>query len=201
MPLNDLSLIVDCHQFMRDDDITYQHDIKGNFLVAGIKPLQHFVSLLPLDDSEFFLEKREAGIVNIGGKGSVSADGVIYEMPALSCTYLGMGTTDVRFYSEDERNPALFLLISLEADFSFPNHMVLITEATSIPSLPDEDGGPVLVYIRPGGIQSCQLQMGIAIGTDPEIVIKNTFDSQVTPVILYSFNYDHPSFIWAFGTR
>ena len=201
MPLNDLSFAVDCHQFMRDGEITYQLDLKGNFIVAGIKPTDHFISLLPLDDSEFFLENREAGIVNIGGKGSVSADGAIYEMNALSCTYLGKGTTDVRFYSADEQDPALFLLISLTADFSYPNHMVPVTEATSLPPHNDDPQSTVLVYIRPQGIQSCQLQMGVAIQADPEFEIYNYFDSQVTTPVLYSFNNDKPSFIWAFGTR
>ena len=183
------------HELLADSQVIFDPASPPFFKVAGLKPLQHFLPL-PKEKGEFFLESREAGIINIGGRGLVGADGVIYEMDALDCVYLGKGTTDVKFFSEDESDPALFIMISVAASFSYPNHLVTKQEATPIETQ-ESGNGSVLVYIRPGGIQSCQLQMGIGIGAEPKILSTPGILEPTAPFICYHFNGVLPSFIWA----
>src|SRR5215218_8199464 len=90
-----------CEGLMQDDAINYVYSHYDRAIVGGVKPVNEIVFLVndPELRAEFFLERRELGIINVGGAGTVSADGVVYEMEKLACTYLGKGTTDVSFSS------------------------------------------------------------------------------------------------------
>jgi 4-deoxy-L-threo-5-hexosulose-uronate ketol-isomerase len=195
MPFQNGDIYPGCLELMKDGEIVFDPAALPGFRVAGIKPMEHFV-LLPLSDpGEFFLENREAGIINFGGKGMVGADGAIYEMDTLDCIYLGKGTTDVKFFSEKEQDPALFLMISVKADFSYPNHLISKTGTIAMDTKM-EGIGSLEVYIRPGGIQSCQLQMGIGSVPDPKDLKELGFLPKSAPFLVYYFSASH-SFIWA----
>lgn len=71
--------------------------------------------------SDFFLERRELGIFNVGGGGAVSVDGEIFKMDKLLCVYVGRGSKDVEFFSDDATHPAAFYLLS------YPGHAVYPT--------------------------------------------------------------------------
>jgi 4-deoxy-L-threo-5-hexosulose-uronate ketol-isomerase len=196
MPLQNADIYPGCFPLMKAGEIVFDPAAPAGFKVAGIKPMEHFVLLPPIDFAEYFLENREAGIINFGGKGLVGADGAIYEMGALDCIYLGKGTTDVKFFSEDEQDPALFFMISVKADFSYPNHLIAKTEATAIDTkIAGQES--CQVYIRPGGNQSCQLQMGTGTGSDPKSLKDLEVMPGSSPFLVYYFNTDPPSFIWA----
>jgi 4-deoxy-L-threo-5-hexosulose-uronate ketol-isomerase len=110
----------------------------------------------------FFCERRELGILNIGGGGVVEVDGKKYEMNKLDCLYVGRGSKDVSFTSKDAAAPAAFYLLSYPAHAAYPT-----TPATTKDATPVELGTPadanrrtIYKYIHMDGIKSCQLVMG-----------------------------------------
>lgn len=115
--------------------------------------------------AQYFLERRELGIINIGGKGTVTADGQTYELGKLDCLYLGKGTKDVQFASADAANPAAYYLLSAPAHATYPN--TLMTAAGAAPvqlgTVATSNQRTIYKYIHEDGIASCQLVMGLTV--------------------------------------
>jgi 4-deoxy-L-threo-5-hexosulose-uronate ketol-isomerase len=110
----------------------------------------------------FFLERRELGILNIGGKGSVSVDGKPYDMENLDCLYVGRGNKELAFTSADPATPAQFYLLSYPAHTTHPTTLAKKSQAAAV-NLGTEataNKRTLYKYIHPAGIQSCQLVMG-----------------------------------------
>ena len=115
--------------------------------------------------ADFFLQRREIGIINVGGKGKVSADGNAYLLNKMDCLYAGKGVKEVSFESEDPAEPAFFFLLSAPAHAVYPVQFLPKEKA-----LPVNTGAPetanartIYKYIHAEGIQSCQLVMGLTI--------------------------------------
>src|SRR5580698_6676717 len=85
-----------------DSKIHWQFTDLDRLAVGGVKPVSP-VQLSPLKQTgtEFFLQRRELGMINIGGPGKVTADGKTFELANLDCLYIGMGTRSVEFASND----------------------------------------------------------------------------------------------------
>ncbi|SFS18653.1 4-deoxy-L-threo-5-hexosulose-uronate ketol-isomerase [Granulicella pectinivorans] len=115
--------------------------------------------------ADFFLERREIGILNVGGAGSVIADGTTYELSKLSCCYVGRGVKDVQFVSADAENPAYFYLLSYPAHKEFPTAMVKFEELQGLALGSSETCNQRTIYktIFKDGIKSCQLVMGFTL--------------------------------------
>jgi 4-deoxy-L-threo-5-hexosulose-uronate ketol-isomerase len=112
--------------------------------------------------AEFFLQRREAGILNIGATGSVTVDGTTYEMANRDCLYLGKGVKDVTFASADPAFPARFYILSYPAHTTYPTMLAKRGDATPV-HLGSKTGcneRTIYKYIHREGIQSCQLVMG-----------------------------------------
>ncbi len=111
----------------------------------------------------FFLERRELGAINVGGTGKVIADGETFTLEKLDCIYLPMGTKSVSFASEDTNNPAKFYFLSCPAHAPYPKRMMKSSEATPVNLGTQESSNKRTIYkfIHQGGIQSCQLVMGL----------------------------------------
>ena len=112
--------------------------------------------------SDFFLERREAGILNLGEAGMVTADGVTYAMPRFACLYLGRGTRQVRFASDRAEAPAQFYLQSYPAHARHPNTRALLDEARHLElgSAKEANRRTIHQFIHLEGIRSCQLVLG-----------------------------------------
>jgi 4-deoxy-L-threo-5-hexosulose-uronate ketol-isomerase len=132
-------------------------------VVGGVMPLK------PVDlpnhketGRAFFLERRELGAINIGGSGTVRADGKVFSLDRLDCVYLPMGTKTVMFESQDAKNPAKFYFLSCPAHAAHPAATMKPKEASPVPlgSPSAANQRTIYKYIHPGGIQSCQLVMG-----------------------------------------
>ena len=103
-------------------------------VLGGAKPVNGSLKLGTYDalKSEYFLERREIGIINVAGAGKVVADGETYEVEKLSCVYLGKGTKEVIFSSDDAQDPACFFLLSSPAHHTFENKMFTKEEVQRI---------------------------------------------------------------------
>jgi 4-deoxy-L-threo-5-hexosulose-uronate ketol-isomerase len=150
-----------------EDKVTVVYSHYERLIVGGVKPVNTAVSLPTYDalKSEYFLERREIGIINVGGKGKISVDGAEYSLDTLSCLYVGKGSKAVSFLSEDSAAPALFYLLSTPAHKEYPT-----TLFTKEQAFPMTIGAPetsnhrtVYKYIHKDGIDSCQLVMGLTI--------------------------------------
>jgi len=112
--------------------------------------------------SDFFFERREGGIINIGGSGSITVDGTDYTIAKGECLYIGRGSQVVSFASADANDPAVFTLLSYPAHKEYPTTFAAREDATRL----DLGSGDtcnertIFQYIHENGIQSCQLVMG-----------------------------------------
>ncbi len=112
--------------------------------------------------AEYFTERREVGVLNIGGPGRVIVSGESYALGNLDCLYIGRGNESVVFTSEDAANPAEFYLLSYPAHKEYP---VALSRKVDLETL--ELGAPetcnrrtIRKHIWMGGVKSCQLVMG-----------------------------------------
>jgi 4-deoxy-L-threo-5-hexosulose-uronate ketol-isomerase len=109
-----------------------------------------------------FTERRELGILNIGGDGSVEVNGAAYELKKLDALYVGRGNELVRFLSRDSSSPAEFYLLSYPAHTSYPVLKVesRSVEASVLGSAETANHRKVNRLIQLDGVRSCQLVMG-----------------------------------------
>ncbi|TCJ17687.1 5-dehydro-4-deoxy-D-glucuronate isomerase [Flaviaesturariibacter flavus] len=115
--------------------------------------------------ANFFLERRELGIINVGGAGTVTAGSESYELGKLECLYVGRGTETVTFRSTDPTQPAVFYLLSAPAHTTHPTRKFTRDEAApvTVGDAATSNHRTIYKYIHADGIQSCQLVMGLTI--------------------------------------
>lgn len=146
-------------------NMTYSHI--DRIIVGGVLPVKQELSLEAGKEIgvSFFLERREIGIINIGGKGSIKADGTEYQLEGRDGIYIGKGTKEIVFSSVDSSNPAKFYFNSAPAHASYPTTKVSIEKANPIKlgSLEESNKRTIYQYIHPDVMQSCQLVMGVTI--------------------------------------
>ncbi|MBS7566670.1 5-dehydro-4-deoxy-D-glucuronate isomerase [Mucilaginibacter sp. Bleaf8] len=152
---------------MQDDKLTTVYSHYDRLIIGGVKPVNSTVTLdnHPELMAEYFLERRELGIINVGGNGVVVADGQTYEMDKLSCLYLGKGTKDVTFKSTDANAPAVYYLLSSPSHKEYPNRLMMKEEASPV-QLGDtltSNKRTIYKYIHLDGIRSSQLVMGLTV--------------------------------------
>lgn len=151
------------------DDIILVYTHVDRFIVGGILPMGTTFIKLEADKkemgSEYFLERREIGIINVGGKGTVTVDGAAYSMEPKDGLYVGLGAKEVLFSSEDKNQPARFYLNSTPAHHAYPTVKVAISEVSPnhLGSLTNSNERTIYRYVHTGGIKSCQLVMGMTL--------------------------------------
>ena len=117
--------------------------------------------------AKYFLERREMGIINIGGKGTVTVDGKAYEFKYRDGMYVGMGAKEITFASADASDPAKFYFNSAPAHKTYPTVFIdpekdiLPQNKLELGKLEDANHRILRKYILPGQVESCQLEMGI----------------------------------------
>ena len=156
-----------CENLMRIDDITYIYSHYDRMIIGGVKPVKKAVALKNNAElrSEFFLERREIGIINVGGNGLVTVDGTSFELNKLECLYAGKGVKDISFKTVNENEPAVFFLLSAPAHQSYPTTKFTKEQASpvSLGSPATSNERTIYKYIHADGIQSCQLVMGLTV--------------------------------------
>ncbi len=152
---------------MRDGAIALVYTHYDRVIVGGAKPGAQPVALPNEAElrANYFLERRELGIINVGGRGHVVADGQSYELNKLDCLYVGKGVQSVSFASADPQQPACFYLLSAPAHQAYPTTLLKKEEAASstVGSLETSNHRTIYKYIHAEGIQSAQLVMGLTI--------------------------------------
>ena len=115
--------------------------------------------------SEYFLERRELGVLNVGGAGSVVVDGKSFEMGKLDCLYISRGSKSVTFSSKSGEVPACFYLLSYPAHADYPTAMVRFKDLQGLTLGSVETCNKRTIYkaIYKEGIKSCQLVMGFTL--------------------------------------
>ncbi|WCF06445.1 5-dehydro-4-deoxy-D-glucuronate isomerase [Paenibacillus thiaminolyticus] len=151
-----------------DNEIQMVYSHVDRYITGGVLPTTKTVKL-EADAKEmgadYFLERREIGIINVGGEGVITVDGVAYDMEPRDCLYIGMGSKDVTFASKEAARPARFYFNSTPAHKTYPTEKVAISKATPqhLGSLSSSNERTIYKYIHRDGVQSCQLVMGMTL--------------------------------------
>jgi 4-deoxy-L-threo-5-hexosulose-uronate ketol-isomerase len=136
-------------------------------IVGGVCPTDNELQLKVTKELgvDFFLQRREMGIINIGLKGIVSVDGKEYVLEKKECLYIGMGSKKVSFKSSDRNNPAKFYFNSTPAHSAYPIVRLSTKDAQSLHlGTPDQANvRTIYQFIHPKVLNSCQLVMGITV--------------------------------------
>ena len=152
---------------MQDDVIRLLYTHYDRVIMGGAKPIGKKLVLETHSElkAAYFLERRELGIINVGGRGKISADGQTQELNKLDAYYIGKGVKEVVFESADPSAPAMFYLLSAPAHASHPVQYMPKEKAlpTDMGSLETSNARTIYKYIHAEGIQSCQLVMGLTI--------------------------------------
>lgn len=147
------------------DNIRMVYSHIDRIITAGLMPVFQELKLEGGKElaSDYFLERREMGCINIGGKGIITIDGVDYEMNPRDGIYIGMGNKEISFKCVDTENPPKFYVSSCPAHATYPIVKIDITKAKKVPCGSVEDCNKRVInqYIHPEVIKSCQLAMGL----------------------------------------
>ncbi len=113
--------------------------------------------------ADFFLERRELGIINIGGPGTVQVDGTDYALRHRDALYVGRGSRDIVLKSDDQDHPALYYFNCAPAHKAYPTKLIKPEECEQVElgSLEESNHRVITKYILPGQVESCQLVMGM----------------------------------------
>lgn len=159
-------LIQDLYQ---PDTVQAVYSHIDRMVVLGIMPVNE---VLPIDKgidiwknfgTEYFLERREAGVFNLGGKGTITADGQSYELGFEDCLYITKGTKEVAFASADPAAPARFYLVSAPAHRAYKTTFLSFADANKRPCGDSATSNKRVInqFIHPDVLETCQLSMGL----------------------------------------
>jgi 4-deoxy-L-threo-5-hexosulose-uronate ketol-isomerase len=149
------------------DDITMVYSDVDRAILGSAVPATRALSLesAPELRADTFCERRELGILNIGGAGTVTVDGADYPMAALDGLYVGRGSKTIRFASDSAQSPARYYLLSYPAHTDYPTVHIKKAEAEPVHMGSVEGSNKRTIYklIHPDGAKSCQLVMGFTV--------------------------------------
>ncbi len=153
--------------FLLEDQINLVYSMYDRYIVGGAVPVNQKLALETIDPikADFFLHRRELGIINIGGAGVIYIDGEAYEIKNKEALYVGMGDKLVEFESKDAQNPAYFYFNSAPAHRAYPDRHVTLDDAqkAEMGSLETSNARTINKLIVNGVVETCQLQMGMTI--------------------------------------
>ncbi len=158
------------------DEIKLVYSHIDRIITGAATPVEKELKLTAGDElrAEYFLQRRELGLINIGGDGVVTVDGKEYVVEHKNGMYIGMGSKDISFRSLDAAKPAKFYLNSAPAHKTYPtvlikregvpeDGVVIIKEENKVACgcLEESNDRVINKYILPGQVESCQLVMGM----------------------------------------
>ena len=146
-------------------EITSSYTMHDRMMTIGIAPGSSPISLPAFNDitkADYFLQRREMGVINVGDEGSVIVDGEKFELQHKECIYVGKGNKEIIFESKNNNTPAEFYINSCPAHAEYPTIKAKLTDANQVHlgSIANSNERTIYQYIHEDGIQSCQLVMG-----------------------------------------
>jgi len=148
------------------DKIHFVHTHYDRYMAGGAMPVDGKLQLqspVELLKESYFLSRRELGLINIGGAGSVEVDGTVYEIGHKEALYVGKGTKEVFFFSKNADEPAKFYLNSAPAHRACPTKRVTMAQANRIElgSMETANHRSINQMLLHKIVETCQLQMGM----------------------------------------
>ena len=155
----------------RPDQVVAVYSHVDRMVTLGCMPVKESVSIDKGIDvwanfgTRYFLERREIGMFNIGGAGTVTVDGTVYELGCKDCLYITMGTKEVRFASADSAKPAKFYMVSAPAHCSYETKLLKLADAAKKPLGDPATSNKRVInqFIHPDVLKTCQLSMGMTV--------------------------------------
>jgi 4-deoxy-L-threo-5-hexosulose-uronate ketol-isomerase len=152
---------------MIEDEVSLVYSHYDRVIIGGVQPVSNTLSLKAHGElrADYFLQRRELGIINVGGEGVVEADGQSFSLSKLDALYIGRGVKEVLFRSADKGSPALFYLLSTPAHKDYESKKCSGQQAmpTTVGDRATANRRTIYKYIHAEGIQSCQLVMGLTL--------------------------------------
>lgn len=149
---------------MTEDEIVLTYSHYDRYIAGSAVPVKD-LTLETIDPLKagYFLERREMGIINVGGNGSIVVEGTAYELGFKDALYIGSGNKEVIFKSVDSKNPAKFYINSAPAHTNYPTKKVSLAEANKLElgTMETANHRTVNQMIIGGVVTTCQLQMGM----------------------------------------
>lgn len=146
------------------DQIKLVYSMYDRLIVGGVFPVTKALTLQPTDDlkAEYFLERRELGIINVGGKGKVTVDGTVYELNNKEALYIGKGSKEVIFDKAENEQP-YFYINSAPAHHTYPTKKVTKNEAeiVELGEAKYSNKRTINKLLVNSVLETCQLQMGM----------------------------------------
>lgn len=147
------------------DEITFVYSMYDRIMAGGAMPVKKALTLEAVDlvKASFFLERREMGIINVGGDAIIEAGGTLYNIAFREALYLGKGTQDVVFKSANPRRPARLYINTCPAHQSFPSRKITLKEAEVVEmgSATESNHRIINKLVHTSVLPTCQLQMGM----------------------------------------
>ena len=155
----------------KKDEVVAVYSHVDRMVTLGCMPVEEVVSISKGIDvwanfgTDYFLERREIGIFNIGGAGKIKADGEVFEMGYKDCLYITKGTKEVTFESNSPDAPAKFYMVSAPAHTSYQTTFIPIEKAAKKPlgSMETSNKRVINQFIHPDILKTCQLSMGMTV--------------------------------------
>ncbi|MBR6093875.1 MAG: 5-dehydro-4-deoxy-D-glucuronate isomerase [Lachnospiraceae bacterium] len=159
-----------------EDEIYLVYSHIDRIITGSAMPVSKELKLEAGDElrAKYFLERREMGVINIGGAGTITIDGKVYKVAHREGMYIGMGAKDILFASDDASKPAKFYINSAPAHTTYPTVLikpegtpeegvVIVSDKNKVElgTLEDSNHRTICKYILPGQVESCQLEMGM----------------------------------------
>lgn len=180
-------------EVFKADDILLVYSHQDRIIAGGVMPVNKTLKLETSDElrAAYFLERRELGIINIGGAGKVILDGKEYAVKPKDGLYVGMGTKEVLFSSMDSKNPAKFYIASSPAHKTYPTYYIDFEKANHRPCGDEATLNKRVInqYIHPDVCESCQLAMGmtdLAVGSGWNTMPSHTHERRME--VYFYFN-------------
>ena len=146
-------------------EISLVYSLYDRYMVGGAMPLDEPLKLVSADDLKagYFLERREIGIINVGGSAVIETTETKYNLGYKEALYLGRETRDVVFRSDDPENPAKLYINSAPAHRTYPSRHITVADAEVVVlGSPETANYRVINKLLVNSIlPTCQLQMGM----------------------------------------
>jgi len=154
-----------CENIFLADEISLVYSMYDRYMVGGAMPIGKALKLVATDElkAEQFLDRREIGMINIGGDAIIETGEKVYNLGFKEALYLGKGTSDVVFKSTDPNKPAKLYINSAPAHHTYPSKLITMADAEVVVLGNPESSNHRTInkLIVNSVVETCQLQMGM----------------------------------------